>query len=158
MSVEDIKSGLADKIESDGGLDYIQLIEQSGTLGRIASIVTGILVTVILILVPLVSACEIIYIAFPVFREKVDKLLVKIEDKGVVHKVIGFTLRDAIEAVEQANTEYIGEKSAMLIYLQLKLKSLEFMMFIIAIVLAGSSTIVSVVWNAIQGILNSLPI
>lgn len=158
MSVDEIKSGLADKIESDGTFDYIQLIEQSGTIGRIASIVTGVLVVVILILVPLISACEIIYIAFPVFREKIDTLLVKIEDKGVAHKAIGFTLRDAIEAVERANTEYIGEKSAMLIYLQLKVKSLEFVMFIIAIVLAGSSTIVSVVWKAIQGILDSLPI
>ena len=152
MSIEDIKDGLAERTESSGDIDYIQLIESTGIIGKIATLVFGFLATAIMIIVPLIVTIEIIYICFPIIREKIDDLIVKVENKGIANKVLGFTLRDAKRAVEEANTVMIGQKSALWIYLKLKCTSMTFLMFILALVIMGSSTIVNFVWKLFEGI------
>lgn len=152
MSIEDIKEALAEKTESSGDLDYIQLREQTEIITRVVSIVLGILLVAIMIIVPLIITLEIMYICFPVIRGKMDMLVEKVENKGFLNKMAGFTLRDAKEAVEQANTVHIGEKSALWIYLGLKCKSMMFLMFIVALVIMGSSTIINFVWKLIDGL------
>lgn len=154
MGVDEIKEGLVERAESSGNLDYEQLITQTDTISTVTSLVLGILTTAILVLIPLIAACEISYICFPIIREKVDELIIKLEGRGSAHKVLGFTFRDAFKAVEEANTVEIGQKSALLIYLQLKMKSLQFLMFIIALAVSGSSAIIDLVSRAIDGIMS----
>ena len=154
MGVDDIVSGLESKTDSTGQLDYAFLIEGSNIVTKVASIVLGILSVTILILIPVIVTGEVIYICFPFIREKIDDLLIKVEGKGVAHRVVGVTFRDAIEAVNRANTVEIGEKSALLIYLQLKLKSIWFLMFILALVLQGSGPIIQFMYRRLSGILS----
>lgn len=152
MNIENIKEELAKKTESSGDLDYIQLNEQVEIIARVVSMILGVLLVAIMIIVPLIIVLEIVYICFPVIRGKVEDLVDKLEEKGFVRKMAGFTLRDAKEAVEQANTVCIGEKSALGIYLVLKCKSMMFLMFIVALVMMGSSTIINFVWSIISGL------
>lgn len=154
MSIEDIKEALAEKSESSGEVNYTQLREGLTVVTRIANIVLGVLIVAIIILVPLIVSLEIIYITFPVIRVKADEILNEVEGKGFLRKIAGFTLRDAKEAVEQANTVQIGEKSALWIYLKLKCKSLMFVMFIVALIMMGSSTIIDFVWGLIEQFIN----
>ena len=115
----------------------------------------GFVTTVILLVVPLVIAMEVIYICFPFIRDKFDKLLIKVESKGTAKKVIGLALRDAKAAVYKANTTQTGE-SALYLYLIIKCKSMMFIMFIICMVLKGTSPIIMMVWTMIKNILNNI--
>lgn len=154
MGVEDIKEELAKRTESSGDLDYIQLREHTEIITRVVSIVLGVLLVAILIIVPLIITLEIMYICFPIIRGKMEEIIEKVEDKGFLNKMAGFTLRDAKEAVLRANTVQIGEKSALWIYLGLKCKSLMVLMFIVALVIMGSSTIINFVWKLIDGLVS----
>lgn len=156
MSIDDIKNSLIDKIESDGSLDYIQLFEKTSLIGQVTSTILGFLITIIFILIPLIITVEIIYICFPIIRGKTDKLIMRFSDSAVLNKTVGFTLRDARSAVEQANTVMIGKKSALAIYLSIKCKSIMFIMFLVSLVLSGTGPIAEFVWKAIDGFISIL--
>lgn len=156
MSTSDIVRELEERLYYNGEINQIQLIEQTGLISQIASIVLGVLSIVILILVPIVVAVEVIYIAFPVIRNKTDELILKIESKGVKHNALGFVLRDAKEAVKRANIDMIGQKSAISIYLKLKVKSVFIGMFILAFVIQGGSDIVEFLWDMFEGLVSTM--
>lgn len=137
MSIDDITEGLRERIDEGNNVDYLGLTEGLTIVTEIASLILGYLVVFILILVPLIVCAEILYICFPIIRDGVDELLVKIEGKGVPNRILGFCLRDAIKAVEESMIDGIGSRSALWIYFVLKCKSMMILMFIICLVLRG---------------------
>lgn len=155
MDVQSIIDSISEKTQSDGSIDRIRFIEQTDNIQQIANFLYGFVTTVILLVVPLVIAMEVIYICFPFIRDKFDKLLIKVESKGTAKKVIGLALRDAKAAVYKANTTQTGE-SALYLYLIIKCKSMMFIMFIICMVLKGTSPIIMMVWTMIKNILNNI--
>lgn len=160
MDIEEIAEGLEDRIIEGNNVDYLGLIEGLTILGKIASLVTGYLIVIILVLVPLIVCAEIVYICFPIVRDGVDEFLVKIEGKGVPHRVLGFCLRDAIKAVEDSAVDGVGSRSALLIYLGLKCKSMMILMFIICLVVQGFGgneagvNIFVWIWDKFRGIID----
>lgn len=137
MDIDAITEGLRERIDEGNKVDYLGLNEGLTTVTDIASLVLGYLIVIILILVPIITCAEIVYICFPVIREGIDELLVKVEGKGVPNRILGFCLRDAIKAVEESMVDGVGSKSALLIYLKLKSKSMMTVMFVICLVLRG---------------------
>lgn len=137
MDIDAITEGLRERIDEGNKVDYLGLNEGLTTVTDIASLVLGYLIVIILILVPIITCAEIVYICFPVVREGIDELLVKVEGKGVPNRILGFCLRDAIKAVEESMVDGVGSKSALLIYLKLKCKSMMTIMFVICLVLRG---------------------
>lgn len=141
MSIAELTAELEERLYSDGSVDSIQMIQQSNMVMTIVQLVLGILSILIIILVPLITSLELVYICFPVIRNKTDELIFNIENKGTQHKVLGFAFRDARQAVTEANVGMIGERSALWIYLKLKFKSIFFVFFVLAFVLRGHSII-----------------
>ena len=65
MTVTDIVTDIESYLSGDGMADYVSLIEGLGIVGRIGSIVIGILVVMIVVGMPVVVAIEVFYINFP---------------------------------------------------------------------------------------------
>lgn len=137
MDIDEITGGLRERIDEGNKVNYLGLTEGLTIVTDIASLILGYLVVAIIILVPLIICAEIIYICFPIVRESVDELLVKVEGKGVPNRILGFCLRDAIKAVEESAIDGVGSRSALWIYLGLKCKSVMIVMFVICLVLRG---------------------
>lgn len=154
-SVQDIKDEIGEAIQNGGDYDYIQLIQQTSDVSRVLSVVYGVLVTVILILVPIIVSLELMYICFPLLRVHMESFVVKVESKGIAGKVVGFTLRDAREAVYKADTDSIG-KHPLAIYLKLKCASMMMVMFVIAIVLTGMDSFIGFVKSLVDSIITQI--
>lgn len=152
MTINDIRESISNKTNASSDVNQVMLIEGTSIISRVASIVLGYLSVAILTLITLIVTGEICYICFPVIREKVDELIIKVEGKGVARRAVGVTFRDAVEAVRRANTVEVGEKSALLIYLQLKLKSVMFVAFVISLILKGTDIIINAVWGSVDGL------
>ena len=151
-SVQDIKDGIGNAVDSGGDYDYISIIQSVSDITRVLEFLYGFLIVVIMILVPLIVTLELMYICFPVLREQMEKLVVKVEGKGFLGKTVGFTLRDARTAVQRAETVMTG-KSPLTIYLKLKCTSLMMVMFIIAVVLAGAEGFVGFVRSLVDNVI-----
>lgn len=149
MDIGKIKNDILNAVDNSGEIDQIQLAEQVGIVSKIASTAIGVMVVLILVLVPIITALEIMYISFPIFRAATEKSIVKLEKKGILVSIAGITFRDARYAVEQAETT--GEGVAMMIYIKEKTKSITFVVFIIALIFTGASTIIDFVWSIIEG-------
>ena len=81
MSIDELTNELERRLSYDGDLNHITLIESSGVIGRVASIILGILSLMIIILVPIIITMEVMYICFPAIREKTNELITKLETK-----------------------------------------------------------------------------
>lgn len=159
MSIEDITTELEDRLAYNGDLNYIKLIESSGVIGRIASLILGILSMIILILVPVIVAMEVIYICFPAIREKTNEMLEKLETKGADKRLLGIAFRDAKHAIGSVycGGSLEGSTSDILwCYLKIKCKSVIFIFFILAFVLQGGAVIVNTVWNLVCNLIESI--
>lgn len=154
-SVQDITDEIGDAISNGGDYDYIQIIQQTSDMGRVLSVVYGVLVTVILILVPLIVSLELMYICFPILRVHMESFVVKVESKGILGKVVGFTLRDAREAVFRSETSLTG-KNPLGIYLKMKCASMMMVMFVIAIVLTGMNGFIGFVKSLVDSIITKI--
>lgn len=155
MDIQTITNQLAERVESDGSVDQIQLIQQVTDITRITSFLYSLLSGIILMIVPFIVAVEIVYLCFPIMRENLEKLSVKFEGSGVANKTFGIVLRDAREAVTRAQTIMTGQ-SALLIYMKIKFKSLMVVMFIVCLVLQGTPEIIRIVMNFIGAILETI--
>ena len=151
MSVEEIVEGISGYMETDGFVDYIGLMEGLGTIGRITSIVLGLLVVTIVIFMPIVIAVEVCYINFPVFRDGYDKMGGRLQGRG--KEALGFVVMDARIAVEQAQTQKIGT-SANLIYLKRKMKYIFLGMFSLALILGPGEMLVAIALKLVQDIMS----
>lgn len=156
MSIDEIISQLEEKIYSTGEVDSLFLLQSTSLIGRVASLILGILSVTIMLVTPFIISLEILYICFPFIREQVDKLLIKIEGKGFKVNIVGITLRDAIEAVNQAETLSFEDRSALWIYMKIKCKSLLFLSFVVVFVVRGSASIIAFVDSLFGPILRTL--
>lgn len=157
MDVGELTTELEERLSSDGSINYITWIESSSVIGRIASIILGLLCDIIIIMVPLIVALEVIYICFPIIREKTDNVLVKIGNiNGISRRLLGVFFRDAKHAVESVyssgNLE-AGTSDMLWMYARIKIKSILFLFFLIAFILQGSSGVVNWVWNFVGNLI-----
>lgn len=150
MEVDDIVKGLENKLQSDGAVDYIGLIEGYEAVGKIASIVLGLMVVFILIILPLVIALELLYINSPIIRGKIDEVIMP--DGRYKKPSIGFNFKDARKAIERSS-ETGGESSANLQYLRIKIWALLVIVTMVAMVVSGSNLIIELLMKLISGIL-----
>lgn len=159
MSIDDITRELENRLAYDGDLDHITLIESSGIIARISSIVLGMLSTIIIILVPIVVAVEVVYICFPAIREKTDELITKLETKGADKRLLGVAFRDAKQAIEiiYCSGQLTGTTGDVLWeYLKIKVKSIIFVFFLLSLVIQGGAYIVDIVWNLVGNVIEQL--
>lgn len=153
MQVEDLVRELRNKALNGQGVNHLQLHNGIDLISRISEFILGILAVLIITVLPLIVTLEIIYINFPIVRGQLDN----VRDRGTGHfkKAVEFSLRDAIKAVEQANTVQTG-KSANFIYLVLKIKWICLVVFAISIVLGGGELIISILMSLLSGLLDVL--
>lgn len=150
---------LSSKLQSDGSIDNIRMIEIGDIIQTIGSLVLGLMSVLIVTLVPLIITLEICYICLPIMRgaaDRLEKLLVKMEGRGIANKVLGFTLRDAKKAVTEANTRMIGEQSALWIYFKIKIKSIFLVFFVLVFVIQGYGPITDFLWRLFGGLVEAL--
>jgi hypothetical protein len=141
------------------GIDYIGLKESSSVIGRITNILFGVMSTLILILVPIITALEVIYICFPVIREMNEKVIHRLEVSGIGRKVVAISFKDAKKAIENIYCSGVSNSSTSTIlfeYLKIKIKSVMFIMFALTMVLQGGQRIVDIVWNFVGSIISSI--
>lgn len=159
MDIEELVSELESRLSTNSGIEHITLIESSSTIGKIASVILGILSMLVVILVPIMIAVEIVYICFPVIREKTDQVMVKLETKGADKKLLGVAFRDAKHAIQQVycSGNLTGTTGDILLeYGKIKIKSVVFVFFILALVLQGGAYIVDVVWSIVGNLIESI--
>ena len=149
--VDEIK----DYLDSSSGADHIMLIEKLEKIGAIFQLLFGTIIIVIYIVVPIVVALEVSYIAFPPMRNVTTRLstLMQAHSLSRLNTVLGFTFQDADRAIKIALAK--GENSTnaeFLEYLKIKCKSLMVIMFFIALIIGGSDTIINFVGKLIHGI------
>lgn len=149
MSIEEVKQSIENSLGASSEIDYVQLNEQVTTITVVSEVILGFLSTIIMVMVPFIVSVEVIYICFPVIRQKMNDLVIKVESKGVAHSVLEITLRDARKAVEDSFITMPGERSALWIYLTIKVKSIMFMMLLVVTVIKGGASVIETVWNVI---------
>lgn len=150
MSIGDLVTDLESRMQTSGEVNQIIMIESVTTITSIYNFLLGLVIVTVGVIMPLVIILEILYIAYPVVRESTNNMLIKIEKRGRKLNVLGFALRDGIKAVELSNTRMIGEKSAMAIYLGLKIKSIMLAAIITVTVTTLGRNIITFVYNLVQ--------
>ena len=153
MTVGDIVNDISNYLSGDGMADYISMTEGLGIVGRIASLIVGLLVTVIIVGLPIVIAVEVVYINFPFVQKGYDELYNRL--KGKANRIFGLMIRDAKKSLELSHTTNYGE-SVNLIYLKIKIKAIFICVFIVAMVLGPGQFILSQAFKLIQGIIEAL--
>lgn len=155
MDIDKLIEELKETFGADNGADQILIRESSSTISRIASFILGFLTVIIIIIFPLIVSLEIVYIAFPAIRDKVDQLAVWMDTKGADARIVSVAFRDAKEAIARANTVETG-RSPFWIYLIMKIKSIYFVFFVIALVIQGGDSIVRMVFNLLGGLITHI--
>jgi len=146
MDIDKLIEELKESLESSSGADQIIVKESSSTISRIASFILGFLAILIIIIFPIIVALEIIYIVFPLFRDKVDQLAIWMDTKGADTRIVSIAFRDAKEAIAQADTIETG-RSPLWCYLKIKIVSIYFVFFCLAVVIEGGDFIVQSVFK-----------
>ncbi len=152
MGIDEITEGLKERLESDDSVNYLMYYEGYSIVGKVASVVMGFLIVIVLLLVPFIVALEVAYISFPVIRDATDSLIIKLEGKGIEKFTSGVVLRDAIEAVRRSNMSETG-RSPMFEYLILKSKSMMFLMYMLAFVGMSTDTAIAFVAHLLKPVL-----
>lgn len=153
MTVTDIVTDIESYLSGDGMADYVSLIEGLGIVGRIGSIVIGILVVMIVVGMPVVVAIEVFYINFPIVQNGYDEIYHRL--KGKANRIFGLVIRDARKALELSHTTKNGE-SVNYIYLRIKIKAVFIAVFIVAMVLGPGTFILAQALKLMQGIIEAL--
>lgn len=148
MSVDEIIGQIGDKIDKPFTLNFIQLQEGSDLVAGITTLLLGLVIILILLLTPLVIAAELMYINIPIFRQAADNIR---EGKKGERKLVGLALRDAELALRRANTTVTG-KSATLIYIGIKSKSVFIVTLIVVILITGGGSLIDFVSGLVSGI------
>lgn len=98
-------------------------------------------------------AIEVCYIDIPLFQNKCHNLYYRLEGKA--NQILELTIRDAMVAVERANTTEAG-KNANLIYFQIKCKQIFLSVFIVAMVLGPGPILIGYAFTFAKNIVNVL--
>ena len=140
-------------VQSDGGINHIALIEGTNIVIDIFVALLNIFCGVIMIGLPIVVAIEVCYINIPLFQNKCHNLYYRLEGKA--NQILELTIRDAMVAVERANTTEAG-KNANLIYFQIKCKQIFLSVFIVAMVLGPGPILIGYAFTFAKNIVNVL--
>ena len=157
MSIEDLTNQLADRVNAGNDMDYLVLNESGSIIIR--GLILGVLARFILIVVPIVTALELMYICMPIMRSKADFILRKIEEKGADKRLLGLAFKDARHAIDGAyNKGKIEDSTADILkrYAVIKIKSVFFIFFILSLVLQGGAQVTHYVWVMISNLLSKL--
>jgi hypothetical protein len=155
MDIQDLVDGVRKSL-GDGSVDQLVLKESNDTILKWANVIIGLFTTIILILVPIIIALEVVYIAFPITRDKMDRFAIWVEQKAANPLIAGVTLRDAREAVTRANIGAVGNRSAFWIYMTMKVKSIMFVFFLLAIIVKGSGYLFDTVIRLLGNVINQM--
>ena len=148
--IEDIER----QASSGGDINYLHFSTWMEAINKIGSVLLSLILGLLCILLPIIIALEVAYISFPFLRvEVVDKHLFK--GNGKVQKAAQLTLHDAIKAIELANTIKTG-KSAIAIYIGIKVKWVLLIAISLTIYLGGIDIIISLVVELLSGLLDVL--
>lgn len=152
MSVDTIIEGIKSKLDSNAGVDYIQLNEQVMYIKDLADKIAGLLITIIIIGIPIITCLELMYINIPIIQDGINNVLEKYKSGG---KVLGLVLRDGRLALERANTVETG-KSVNGVYIGIKLKSILIAVVLVVLVLEFSGVIVEFIIKLGAWVLESI--
>lgn len=152
MSPQSLIDKLEDKFTSGGGVDYLATFSFFTILEKFLSLAITLFTVYILVFMPIVMMLEIVYIAFPAFRDIEKKLEVKFKNVGYLQTIFNFTLGDAKEALEEANVLQTG-KSPMLVYMRIKLWWVFLASCAVFAQIIGIKVVINTVLNLLSGIL-----
>ena len=159
MSIDNIVQSIEEKASYDANGDLLNtrlLRDGVYNLFKIANPIMGFLLVVLTISIPIIITLEVVYIAFPLFRTTVDKIDESVNAKlTAFHRSIGFVFRDARHALKVAESRQAG-RSAMWEYLVIKIKSVMFLTFLIALTINGWQTILGFIYRMFSGVFNIL--
>lgn len=131
MSVEEIVNGMTKYLDSDG-INHIMFIEGTNIITQILAFAINLFVGVIVIGLPIIVGIELCYINLPIIQCYYNNIYGRLEGKA--NQVLGLVIRDAMIAMEIANTTEIG-KNINFIYLKVKSKQIFISVFIVAMIL-----------------------
>lgn len=159
MSIDNIMQSIEEKASYDTNGDLLNtrlLRDGVYNLFKIANPVLGFLLVLLTISIPIIITLEVVYIAFPLFRTTIDKIDESVNAKlAAFHRTIGFVFRDARHALKVSESRQTG-RSAMWEYLVIKIKSVMFLTFLIALVINGWQPILGLVYRMFSGVFNLL--
>lgn len=153
LSVGEIVDGMTKYVQSDGGTNYIALIEGTNIVTQILIALLNVFAGMIIIGLPIVVAIELCYINLPLFQDRCNNLYHRLEGKP--NQVFVLVIRDAMVAVERANTIEIG-KNANWIYLRIKCVQIFLSMFIVTMVLGPGPILIGYAFTFAKNIVNVL--
>lgn len=144
MTVDDIILSIEKGMQRDGGANFIQMLEGMGLIGQAFSILSGIMVALIIIMMPIVIAIEAMYLNLPFMQNKVDNLVLR--TNGRLRDAMEITIKDAKKALVIANTQETG-RSVNYEYLKIKIKAIFIAALIVGIVLGIAPALVAFLWK-----------
>ena len=144
MTVDDIILSIEKGMQRDGGANFIQMLEGMGLIGQAFSILSGIMVALIIIVMPIVIAIEAMYLNLPFMQNKVDNLVLR--TNGRLRDAMEITIKDAKKALVIANTQETG-RSVNYEYLKIKIKAIFIAALIVGIVLGIAPALVAFLWK-----------
>ncbi len=150
MNPSEIKQGLQEHLDTIYNVDLSSIYETEMMVQNIASIVFGTIANLLIIFMGLVTALDIAYITLPLFREVVART----KWDGSKHKYLRLVSKDAISAIEQANTIETG-RGILGIYLLKRLKTYLICAFVLTILIGGSGILKNLVSKIVISIIQS---
>jgi hypothetical protein len=140
MDSQGIREQLLEDLGSTSEIDYVQMYEWVGVITKLISIVSGIIVYLIIIGVPLIMSIELMYLCIPVMQVTVKEWRQKLGQRS--QKAVELILRDAEIALQKANTIELG-RSPILLYLLIKIKTIIISLLVVLLALQGSPVLIA---------------
>lgn len=151
MDVDTLVSEIERYNQTEKKVDTVMLQQSVENIINITNLVLGLMVGFLLVGIGVVISLEVAYLAFPVFKEFVDKTKVKFDKHP---KLTGFILRDADRAYKE-HAESGGAKNAFGCYIKIKFKSLLIVGFLVVMLIAGGPFLSKLLGNMIAGLITA---
>lgn len=137
MGIDDILKDVDKVLLWANDVDPLLLRQMYTWIEKILSLTLGILIVMICLGIPLITALDIAYMSLPIFRNKFTNLNLKQSGK------IRFISNDAIQSLEESFMREDG--NALSIYLRKRLGTYIIVAIVLTVVLAGGWDLV-LVW------------
>lgn len=151
MSPSEIREQISNQLDTPYSVDFANVNEATFLVQNIASIFLGVISYSIVVLLTLITAVDIAYLTIPVVREKIHGL----KWDGTKNKYLRVVSRDAMSAVELADTIHTG-RSSLGIYLLKRIKtyiiSVTVLMLLLGYTDSVKKLIVKIVLSIVQAI------
>jgi|LFRM01.1.fsa_nt_gb hypothetical protein len=151
MNLAEIKEQIRNQLNTPYNVDFADIGEATFLIQGIVSLLLGIIAYGIAVIMTLITAIDIAYIVIPVVRERVQAL----RWDGSRSKHLRTVSRDAVSAVEEANTINTG-KSALRIYLIKRIKTYVISVIILMLILGYMDYLKALIANIILTIVKAI--